>query len=50
MNIYTLSAAQNDRLNIIFVKDIQVLSWQKWLEIVKKRPFISRKFWFTVST
>ena len=45
IKIYTDSAPQNEYLNFSFVKDIDVVAKKKWLERVRKRPFVSRKFW-----
>ena len=42
------SAPQNDCLNLSFVKDIHVGA-KKWQEMVAKWPFISGKFWASVS-
>ena len=40
-NAATCSAPQNDRLNLSFVKDIHVHSWQnQWPEMVEKRQLV----------
>ena len=45
IEIHTGLAPQNDHLNLSFVKDIYVVAKQ----MVVKWPFISCKFWLTVS-
>ena len=49
IEVQNRSAPQNDRLNLSFVKDFHLVG-EKWQEIVGKRPFISSKFWATVSS
>ena len=49
INTYTCSASENDCLNFSFLKDIHVVD-KKVARKGRKRPFISRKFWATVST
>ena len=45
IKIFTYWAPQNDRLNLSFVKDIMEIT-KKWLKMVVKWLFISRKFPF----
>ena len=49
IKIQTHSAPQNDCLNLSFVKGSYV-DGKKWLELVVKWSFMSRKFCTTVST
>ena len=49
IKIYTRSAPLKDCLNLSFVKYMHIVC-KKWLETIWKRPFISRKFWLTVSS
>ena len=48
--IKTHSVLQNDCINFNFVKKYLCSWWKKWLERVRRRPFISPKVWFTVSS
>ena len=41
---------QNDRLNLSFMKEIDVVDKKKGPEVVLKRPFSIRKFWESPSS
>ena len=48
IKIQTLSTPQNDRLDLLFMKDVYVGA-KKWPEMVLKKSFMSSEFCATVS-
>ena len=49
IKIQTLSTPQNDRLDLLFMKDVYVGA-KKWPEMVLKKSFMSSEFCATVSS